>query len=539
MGIFNFLKRKLQKKDTLESEKEPTQENTWKSEKETVNINDWENKEYATTTNAQANKKETTQKNAWGNKANTIRANAWESKRNTVQENAWGSKKSSVKTNGWGGGAPISVNIGLDFGTSFTKAAFTAQGQTKSVFITFDNCKQPYLLPSVVYYNKETNEVSMKESSGATKVKYFKYTAISKALPTVKTQTKTKSSILFCVYYIACVINIVKDFVRNYYKTSSKRQIDEDAWVVTMGVPIENYKDKNNKCYDNTLLAADKFSSYHKNVATMDALDAVYNSVKGKKLSSSGLLYTIPELYAESLTFLNSNNTTEGIYALLDIGGGTMDIGFFMKVHQSSDSDKIDYIAKAIEPLGVEVVANKIYSSNIVMCKKYLKDPYKNSLEINTDDNAMLKNEIAEVFRRLVIAIKDNLDIRHMLERTQGDLNIIFCGGGGTLRWYQDAILRGLSPLKNAFVFTEGKYSWTKTSHSLSFNIIKTSELFDFEDGVSESLKRRLLIAASLSQDVINTPQIAGFPWEFGSNKVQEKKKVTESAPLNDYDQVG
>lgn len=60
---------------------------------------------------------------------------------------------------------------------------------------------------------------------------------------------------------------------------------------------------------------------------SLEDLDNFYS--ENKTISDPEHLNCIPELYAEVLLYYQDRNVPEGLYCVVDIGGGTVDIALF------------------------------------------------------------------------------------------------------------------------------------------------------------------------------------------------------------------
>ena len=104
------------------------------------------------------------------------------------------------------------VYVGLDFGTTFTKAAYEiAPSNVHTKYsVCFGNQGTPgsYYLPSVVYFDPQTEELKIKKDcDSCVEVRYFKYNMISDALkknavlnhPSIITKNPRNNSALYSI----------------------------------------------------------------------------------------------------------------------------------------------------------------------------------------------------------------------------------------------------------------------------------------------------------------------------------------------------
>jgi hypothetical protein len=271
---------------------------------------------------------------------------------------------------------PIPVNVGIDFGTSFTKVCFS-ESQSSHIFVPFNGSEYK---PSIIYYDFINKIFYYNKPDGANNIEiieYFKYSMISDSLPRnenlLKETMPCRPEILCSLFFIACLIKETGEYITGYF-TKKAGEINID-WSFTMGVPIENYDNKNKFLYDRILNIADKLSKeLTKYSATLNSLLDYYTEFQNINLPLFGQsnINTLPELYAASLAFLKDRNIDSGVYILMDVGGGTVDMAILYKESHSVFS----VTSKDIKPLGIEIVSKSISKNNsdINLIKKKLRD---------------------------------------------------------------------------------------------------------------------------------------------------------------------
>jgi hypothetical protein len=402
----------------------------------------------------------------------------------------------------------INVNIGIDFGTSYTKVGFS-DSKDSFEFVKFE--KDEYR-PSIIYFDFKRKKIYYKEPpkvDNIEKIEYFKYSMIDDSLPKSDNLSSLKLNVkppeIICsLFFLVCVINESKEYIYNHYKRKSTN-INIEGWSITMGVPIDNYEDKNHQLYERLLNIANKMSNSYKNdsISIID-LNNYYQENKNIPIPRfrESNINTLPELYAESLAFLQSPNVMAGVYALVYIGGGTVDLAIMFKEIIKKDIDKFSIVSKNIEPLGVEFVVYHI------VCDKKDNKHAKNELEEKKDilDNRYfsIEKEYKEKFKKVFATIVDDLrrknvrvDFKHVIENNR-TLPIIICGGGANYKWYKDGISKTSEQLKPI------------SKDGVKFKFLSVEEL------LPENINNhRLLIAHTLAQRIEDIPDLDGFPWYF------------------------
>jgi hypothetical protein len=392
----------------------------------------------------------------------------------------------------------IFVTIGIDFGTSFTKVCFS-EGKSFH-FVLFNGSEYK---PSIIYYDHGNNRLYFARHSNidTEEILYFKYSIIEESPPKggrlSKSGASIKPEILCGVFYLACLINESKKYIINHFFNIMKNINIE--WSITMGVPIDNYESNNKNLYDKILHIANSLSNdFEKYSVDLPYIDTYYKEHEAMKIPKYGesQINTLPELYAESLAFLQNRNVANGVYALMDVGGGTVDLAVMLKENQNEFS----IISKAIRPLGIEIVANGISArpKYVHKIKHDLKTnkQLSNLQYISIQKERAYKEELRRCFAELVMDLKDK---NEAIRKQNGKLPVLICGGGANHKWYEDGVLQNRENLKRILV-EELKLEILPVERLLPSNI---------------SVNHRLLIAQSLSQPIEYIPELYGFPWHF------------------------
>ena len=231
-----------------------------------------------------------------------------------------------------------SVYIGLDFGTTFTKAAYEIAPSNVhikySVRFGKSDKNEDYYLPSVLFFDSKAQKLKIFDpDENCEEIRYFKYNMISDALkkneilndPSVV--TKSVKEELCSVFFLSYVIYLIRNAV--YQNFSNTKDDDNTSWYINMGVPLEAHKnDKRASLYKNVLEVAYLFEKKYHGQTEIDIheLDAFY--IEHNKESNPNI-NTLPEIYAEVLLYQQYLNTPAGFYTVVDIGGGTEDIATF------------------------------------------------------------------------------------------------------------------------------------------------------------------------------------------------------------------
>ena len=410
----------------------------------------------------------------------------------------------------------LAANLGIDFGTCFSKVCFSVGKDSNFVKFPVDEYKE-----SVLFYDYESkilfySRPDKNDNIGV--IRYFKYSVFFDDLPKSSflnaLDYDIKPEVLCCIFFLACLIRESREYVDKHF---SKTIVDVKVEDITLGVPIDNYEDNNRNIYDKILHLACKLSNtLSSNFISVNTLYEFFNENKNIEIPKFGgsRINTLPELYAESLVLLKNENTPNGVYAIVDIGGGTVDMAIIFKGSENNHY----MISKIIKPLGIETVANHITATGIHMEKvkrNLMKNKFPDLSFINMEKRDEIHEKLRGAFASIVIDAKNNYR-EAIKETSNGFINVLLCGGGAFYKWYEVGIINNNETmLKNQLSDGGLKLKKENTDKLLSGIDIKS---------------HRLIIAYVLSQpEGKYISQLNGFPWQFG-----EENKLSEHTDSHD-----
>ena len=392
------------------------------------------------------------------------------------------------------------VIVGIDFGTSFTKVYFNQEGNIKQPLKFNVNGKQSYFLPTELYYDPASNKVFFDKTSDRECLKYFKYSMINNDLVTSETLAKNnpdmnpKAEFLCSIYYLASLIKEIKIQVAGILKTSKIK------YSFNMGCPIDNWSNKNKNSYDIVLKLGYKLNEEgFEDGMTLEKLYAFYADNKDITFPN---LQTVPELYAEALWFIEQPSTGEGIYTILDIGGGTVDFASIFVSRTADGEKKTTIYSQNVMPLGVEVLLQFMYPDRYeehrAECIEELKTrkvvmPFGWVESIHGTNRKLKKaHEFDVKFANDGIGEVKERNSKLMDEQLKkGHIPYYAFGGGADFQWYHSII----------------------DSHKRAFERANIPPLKKQPLVLDRIPDNRLIIAEQLTRS--SFPEIDGFPWHF------------------------
>lgn len=425
------------------------------------------------------------------------------------------------------------VYIGIDFGTTYTKVSYMIAPSNTRYSIKFNETKQGYFKPSIVYVDEKETEVAFNYFDYSKEVKYFKYSMIDETLLNEETEGSVISvpkARLFSAFYLGCLIRIIKqEIVKN---PELANYSTEPEWYINIGVPIGNYDetDKVHKdVYNVVLNVGYQFSSspdFSERI-NLEQFQTFYLQHEKDYLSN---LNSISELYAEILMYHQDNMVPEGFYAIVDVGGGTVDVATFYKYISKEEGTQVECISQKVESLGVESLINKIANNadseeDREQIREYL---IETKMNYNNDDHSirdlkspyinrhslyMIRKQFRTVYGACLMEAKKKR--RALMAEQKNNAQPLKCfllGGGRNLSFYSHAIGHMAAAHNNAGFPQE--------------------QIVDIRTYIQNNpdLKvkgNRLIISQMLAQPYEKIPPIKDMPWHFD---------MTEEERMDDYD---
>lgn len=386
------------------------------------------------------------------------------------------------------------VFLGIDFGTSYTKVSYSIAPSDNPQIHTLEwNTKDKYFIPSIIYF-KENKLYFEEPENDYTEIKYFKYSILEESLRKYSQKTiKNNFEEMCCVYYLA---QIIKRSLKRIQEKNNITDLETIKITVNMGAPLENFyneREKPNKelyleILENAITLAGgsavKAGIPENDVSLLD-LDSVYTELLNKKPMLKWRADVIPELAAELFLYHQSRTVPEGIYVIIDIGGGTVDMAIFQKYKFRPDAPAGMYcLAQKVLPLGVEILNTKE----------------------NEDDKQQSKRELQEAFSRMLLSSRRRMDGSYYDIKK---VDVFFLGGGANNEWYKNSISETEVRLRRGFN--------PKLNFSFSIESFINSE---------ESLlikNQRLIISQMISKTKDDITSVLGFPDYYAATESEPR----------------
>lgn len=257
---------------------------------------------------------------------------------------AWVARGVSSQLGAQSSGHRRDIFIGLDFGTAFTKAAVQILDNIYPIdWGGVANLKNKHLLPTE--YSEATNgHCYLGQHPDATPKEF--HANLKRAFIT---QRVSDVSLAKAIVFNALVLQYIRAWV--YQNHETKLGSSSIGWYLNIGIPsdvldkdahVEKYKALAEMAWTLSLRP-------HNEINFANAFQAL--SRPAQKHDDLYDVSPIPELVAQLSGYSKSSRRQNGLHALVDIGGGTVDMVTF-NVHQKDGDDNFPFFVSSVQPLG-------------------------------------------------------------------------------------------------------------------------------------------------------------------------------------------
>jgi uncharacterized protein YbaR (Trm112 family) len=313
------------------------------------------------------------------------------------------------------------IQVGVDFGTSNTKAAYTIIGKNKEVIPVIFNSKRNngYCYPSVGAYTEqgqlvfghEASDILGEEelSSGLKRFKMLvagKYDTRFSEEQTLKNykQYLTRFNKAFYIKHpeaLSAVFlsNVFKKIIESLNNSYPTNELDISYNVC---LPIDQYQESALlNPFQKILMVAHKLSKM--NLSNEEAIDYAKEELKTiiyEITSSENRVFAIPEAVAEISSYIQSFGAQNGLHVLLDFGSGTTDISVInIKNLRKANERWVWYSATNI-PHGMHSLEKIIEQYNYGCTSKEVEYSLNNLREISDEEIEAIKKDLNALWKK-------------------------------------------------------------------------------------------------------------------------------------------
>jgi hypothetical protein len=289
----------------------------------------------------------------------------------------------------------VAINLGIDFGTSFTKVCYRDLGMEESGVAAIGEGLKTALLPSIVIVSAN-GDLSLDDGShrqpGSIAVTYLKMRLAGSPIVSDERQVagidlhEMSSVKALAAWFLASVISRSQQWMRLYEADRLKGR--NPVWSANLGVPVEHYDSEALTTFEEVLGVAWLWVKDGKLPKTFSAALQAYQSCLPRLEHEVSDFHAIAEIAAAVQSFVMSREAVPGIYVYFDIGGGTVDGVAFDYLNYTGER-QINFYSGKVESLGISAIAAGIKGGNadeidavkleaiLDGCSEAMRDDYK------------------------------------------------------------------------------------------------------------------------------------------------------------------
>lgn len=371
---------------------------------------------------------------------------------------------------------PLLINLGIDFGTTYTKICYRDLGTEESQIITFSgNSLEAALVPSVVVVDDYDN-LSLPNSTTSTQNCHVCYLKMGLTDPNAveiwppnrsEEKIRDKAAIkALSSWYLGTVVSKTRKWIHEYRGDLLRGR--SVRWSANIGVPVEHYDSPEIDTFHEVLRVAWAWGIADDDRIPSDLSTAIERYKEDVSTASGPTdFHAVPEIAAAIQSFVSSREAVPNKYIYFDIGGGTMD-GVAFRFFNIQGRQKINFLSSNVNLLGASEIESRISRmksgtiENLVVRNILEQNPFEDfthSEEKVKECINDLRSKVQQFVAGVVWRAKQKEAGRDWLEESFEDsplmrnrhvvrpnlLNleplIVFVGGGGaSSKWYLDAI---------------------------------------------------------------------------------------------------
>ncbi len=358
-------------------------------------------------------------------------------------------------------GVPLVINLGIDFGTKFTKVCFRDVGLEETEVVTFGgDTIETAMIPSVVEI-RDDGRLSLSTDKANDLAKQIRYLKMMLASEPASIDPLTWHGEELChgneiealaSWFLAKVILKTKVWIHEY--RGGRIEGRSVQWSANVGVPVEYYDSPTIETFERVLSVGWAWAETGKIPSNFESTRNRYRQDTSKLQVGRSNCHALPEIAAAVQSFVMSREVQPGIYIYFDIGGGTMDGVAFQYLNPGGER-KVNFYSGKVEELGIFAIASRLCGENPASVENLLVQG--GSMSVFGNKIEPLKKEVQRLIAKVIMTAKkkDGRDWQQeaghefswpgnrLLRPEPSSMRLlpVFVGGGGAhAKWYRASI---------------------------------------------------------------------------------------------------
>jgi len=354
----------------------------------------------------------------------------------------------------------LEINLGIDFGTGFTKVCFRDLASDRSEVVTFSetdtiDLEQALLSTNVAILEDGTLLTGLTAAEWAQNkqpiqktIEFIKMRLAHLDLPEeaewrldqVPELDDPETVENICAYFLSTVITRTQDWIQQNRADLFINQTPR--WSLNIGVPVEYCDSPALARFQQVLslswLLANTPSS--KQPLTIDCLNQLGTYLRQWKQHNHDQpldCFTTPEISAAVWSFLSSRQAVEKFYTFFDFGDGTLDGTAFRFWRENEGELKVDFYLGQVRPLGVTAFTQQT-ASELQTTPRAVRQALLDWSAADTDlhgdmHSCQTRRQVQQLVAAVVIGgSKQHQASRGLVAKDElGNQLDVFVGGGG------------------------------------------------------------------------------------------------------------
>ena len=273
---------------------------------------------------------------------------------------------------------PIEINLGIDFGTKYSKVCYRDVANNESAIVNFgfaDNDWGKALIPSSALISTDEhidflgclNKGYCHPEHNHPQLEYLKMRLAGMDMSDINRNWNHEQISIpnedlvkcICACFLFEVISKAKEWISQ--KEKEKLSGRNVRWTANIGVPVEFHDSPAINTFEAVAAVAWKWSQQFDEIDSSDftTLKTMYSrdfdNIDPQKIDC----FILPEVAAAVQSFISSREAREGTYVYFDIGAGTFDSVAFRFWRQAGEAH-LSFYSGEVQQLGVNAVTENI-----------------------------------------------------------------------------------------------------------------------------------------------------------------------------------
>jgi hypothetical protein len=339
----------------------------------------------------------------------------------------------------------IDAHLGIDFGTRFTKVVMQLPHLGTSVPLVLGG-EAKTLYPSRIAVRKGiAYPPDLPAPRGATWVEYLKMRLTNGGEAAFGDGSMSHTEIAaLCAHYIAGVLRLAQASAHSAGALPSGSEV---RWFAQVGVPTKTYDSSDLGIFEQVCAVAWAWKDDAPMARSITDLIASYSTALATRPSrEDSPIQVAPELVAAISHIASRSDAPEGLYAFIDIGGGTLDGTVFAL--RRTPRVAVNILSAHVDPLGTVAVARQIAGKSgsfeaaeqKLIVGQLTKSERSKLTHMEVAVGRLLHKIVAEAVMKtpsseFVSLVQSDLD-RRMHSNTYRTVPVMLAGGGSSSVWY-------------------------------------------------------------------------------------------------------